>query len=154
MSKFTAFLFGGLVGAGLALAFAPQSGDKTRAMVQERANALAGEAKSFADNMPDALQDAYQNVVTQGTNIVNNATAKMKEVTGASSVPEDADELRAKIEAARQRIATQVMENAEQSKTIAGNAAAEVKNLADKADVAADAAADELKDKAAEEAAK
>lgn len=121
MSRIMSFLIGGLVGAGVALAFAPQSGEKTRALVTERANSLAGEAKDFANSMPDTLQGAYRQVVDQGTNIVNATAAKMKEVTGTAA-DNDADELREKIEAARQRIASQVMENAEQSKAVAAEA--------------------------------
>lgn len=146
MSKFTSFLLGGIIGAGVALFFAPQSGDKTRALVQERANALAGEAKGIADNVPGALTDAYQNVVAQGTELINNATAKVKEVTNSADAQENADELRQKIEAARQRIANQVMENAEQSKAVSAQAATEVSNLAGQAQDAVDTATEQAKD--------
>lgn len=129
MSKFTSFLLGGIMGAGIALLFAPQSGDKTRALVTERANALANEAKGFTANMPDNIQDAYRtavdqgtsfvnNAVEKGTNLVNEASARVKEATGQAADAADSDELRDKIEAARQRIASQVMENAEQSKAV------------------------------------
>lgn len=146
MSKFTSFLLGGIIGAGIAILFAPQSGDKTRALVQERANALAGEAKGIADNVPGALQDVYQSAVAQGTDLINTATAKVKDVTNSADAQESADELRQKIEAARQRIANQVMENAEQSKAVNAQAATEVSNLADKAEDAVDAATDQAKD--------
>ena len=42
MGRIKAFLLGGLIGAGAALILAPQAGEQTRAMVAEKAGALAG----------------------------------------------------------------------------------------------------------------
>lgn len=104
MSKVVPFLLGGVVGAGIALAFAPQTGEQTRALVTEKANAFAGEAKDFASGMPGSAQDLVKSAREQGAAMVNKG------------VETDSDELREKIEAARQRIAAQVMENAEKAK--------------------------------------
>lgn len=118
MSKFTSFLLGGLIGAGIALAFAPRTGEQTRALVTEKANAFAGEAKDFADGFPGSAQDAVKTAREQGTSFMSDATSKVKAVAGKAGEG-DADELREKIEAARQRIASQVMENAEKAKVAA-----------------------------------
>lgn len=149
MSKFTSFILGGLIGAGIALVFAPQSGEKTRALVTERANALAGEAKDFANNMPESIQGAYRSAVDQGTNFVNGAAAKVKEVTGAVA-DTDADELRDKIEAARKRIASQVMENAEQAKSATADVTAQAVDAVEAVGVKAEDAADEISKKASD----
>lgn len=140
MGKFKWFLIGGALGAGAALAFTPQTGEQTRALVAEKVNALAGEAKDFGAGLPDSAVDAFNTARDQGasllkdaqgktTNLVGDASAAVKNVATSSSDAE-ADELRAKIEAARQRIASQVMENAEKASETAGNISeAAVKNV-------------------------
>ena len=62
--------------------------------------------------------DPYiKTIQEKGSSVVSSATAKAKGAAGQPAPSTaDADELREKIEAARQRIAAQVMENAEQSK--------------------------------------
>ena len=119
------FLSGGLIGAGAALAFAPKTGEETRAFVAEKANAFAGEAKDFGAGLPGSATDAINAAREQGVSMLKDATGKTTglasdasaKVKGANDA--EADELRAKIEAARQRIAAQVMENAEQAKEAA-----------------------------------
>ena len=118
MGRISAFLIGGAVGAAAALAFAPYTGEKTRALVAEKANAIAGEAKDFSAGLPGSAQDAYQAAREKGEAFINDAQGKVKEVAGKAN-DTDPDELREKIEAARQRIAAQVMENAEKAKEAA-----------------------------------
>ena len=131
MSRIVPFLLGGVIGAGFALAFAPYSGEKNRALVAEKANALADEAKDFGAGFPGSAQDILETARERATallgdaqsksgGLVNDATSKVKQATGKAS-DADAEELRAKIEAARQRIAAQVMENAEKAKEAAGD---------------------------------
>ncbi len=121
MSKITPFVIGGLLGAGIATLYAPKAGEQTRALIAEKANALWGEAKDFSSGVPGAAQDAYKSVLDMGADLVKDAPAKIqgltKGATGAAPA-QDSDELREKIEAARKRIAAQVMENAEQSKAV------------------------------------
>ncbi len=45
------FIFGGLVGAVLALLFAPQSGEETRAQIKEAGIELQDRAMEFSDEM-------------------------------------------------------------------------------------------------------
>ena len=140
MSRIGSFITGAAVGAVIALLYAPQTGEKTRALVAEKANAVAGEAKDFGAGFPQSAQDALKAVQEMGASFAKDATAKgqgfaadaqarVKEVAGQPAEV-DSDDLREKIEAARQRIAAQVMENAEQSKALdvdaANEAAAEV----------------------------
>lgn len=122
MGRFTAFVLGGAIGAAAALAFAPYTGEKTRALVAEKANALAGEAKDFGAGFPESAQEAYKAARDKGGSFVKDAQSKVKDVAGQAN-DTDPDELRAKIEAARQRIAAQVMENAEKAQEAAGEVA-------------------------------
>ena len=129
MGRISSFVLGGAIGAAVALAFAPKTGDETRALVVEKANALAGEAKDFGAGFPGTAQDAYKSALERGesllkgaqdktSDLVSGAQAKVQDVASGAD-QENQDELREKIEAARQRIAAQVMENAEQAKEAA-----------------------------------
>ena len=121
MSKITPFVIGAMLGAGIATLYAPKAGEQTRALIAEKANALWGEAKDFSAGVPGAAQDAYKSVREKGVDLVKDAPSKIQDFTkGATGAApaQDSDELREKIEAARQRIAAPVKENAEQSKAV------------------------------------
>ena len=117
MSKIGLFITGAAIGAIAALLYAPQAGEKTRALVAEKANAVASEAKDFGAGFPGTAQDALKAFTEKGQGFVADAQSRVKEVAGQPAEV-DSDDLREKIEAARQRIAAQVMENAEQSKAV------------------------------------
>jgi len=155
MGKVIPFITGAAIGALAALAFAPQTGEKTRALVAERANAFAGEARDFGAGMPGTAQEAFGAMREKGADLLKDAPAKAQEfangatarVMGATgqAPAESNDELREKIEAARRRIAAQVMENAEQSKAVdvAAEAAEDVKaEVAEAAEAEAEAEAE------------
>ena len=89
MGRISSFVTGAALGVIAALLLAPQTGEQTRALVAEKANAVTGEAKDFG----------------------------AAPAAPAASVADD--ELREKIEAARQRIAAQVAANAEATKAAA-----------------------------------
>jgi len=55
-------LVGGLVGAGLALLFAPQSGAETRRIIRRRAKRVAADAQDRYDDVKDRLHDARRRV--------------------------------------------------------------------------------------------
>jgi len=61
MRKFFGFVFGGLVGAaigaGVALLFAPESGEELRGQIRDRADNLVGEVKVAANTRRAQLQD-------------------------------------------------------------------------------------------------
>lgn len=143
MGKIGSFITGAALGAAAALLLAPRTGEQTRAFVSEKAGAFAGEAKDFGAGFPGSAQDLLNNLRNQGASIakdaqgrtstlVADATSRIKGDAGAA----DADELREKIEAARRRIAAQVMENAEASKAvdIAGEAEEAVAEVAEEAE--------------------
>ena len=125
-NKLGIFLAGGLTGAAIALLCAPRSGRESRAMVSAKLNEAWGEAQDLGAQGAAGVQQAYQSAVTRGQDVVQNVASKGQEVYGAASsrvqevvgsAPAGVhnDELREKIEAARQRIAAQVAENAERS---------------------------------------
>ena len=121
MGRIMSFLTGAAIGLAAGLLIAPRTGEQSRAYVTEKANAVVGEAKDFAAGLPGSATNAFKAVVGKGTSAVKDAPAKAKDIAGGAaskSAPADSDELREKIEAARKRIAAQVMENAEQAKTV------------------------------------
>ncbi|NPD31944.1 YtxH domain-containing protein [Berryella wangjianweii] len=142
MGKISTLLIGGAIGAAAALLYAPRKGEETRALVSEKVNAVWGEAKDWTAGAPAQAQSAYQSAQVRGEAVLRDVTAKGQELASAAkaqasefaqvasekghevaSFVQDAvtaspaadDELRAKIEAARQRIAAQVVKNAEES---------------------------------------
>lgn len=52
------FLIGGLLGAGLALLFAPQSGSDTRRLIKRRARRIAAGAQDKYEDVKDRIRDA------------------------------------------------------------------------------------------------
>lgn len=121
-----AFIIGGLLGAGAALLYAPRAGAETRALVSDKVSTAWGEAQEFGTQAGAKGQQVYQEATARGQEIYHEVAAKGQEIySGASARAQEAaenikpvfaeknDELRDKIEAARQRIASQVAQNAE-----------------------------------------
>lgn len=120
-----AFIVGGLIGAGIALLYAPRPGVETRAMVSDKVNETWGEAQEFGAQASANVQQFYQDATVKGQEVIGNVSAKGQEIYGTASgrvqevagnvkpvFTEKNDELRDKIEAARARIASQVAKNA------------------------------------------
>ena len=131
-NKLGAFVVGGLVGAAVALLYAPRTGVETRALVTEKMNTAWGGAQDFGAQAQVNAQQAYQtavergqvvaqdvaargqsvaqNVAARGQEIYGQAQARVQEAAGAVRpvITDKNDQLREKIEAARQRIAAQV----------------------------------------------
>jgi len=114
MNKATVFLMGGLVGAVAGLLYAPRSGAETRVLVSERMNSMYTEAVE-SGYVPAAAQTVCTNASVVGQDLYDKASAYAKEAaeSAAPVFADRSDELREKIEAARQRIAAQVIQNAE-----------------------------------------
>ena len=55
-----AFLVGGIVGAGVALLTAPQSGKETREKISEMAGEAKDKIRAVADDAKDRIQDTYR----------------------------------------------------------------------------------------------
>ena len=51
-------ILGALIGAGVALLFAPQSGGETRRIIRKRARHLAADASDRFDDVKDRIRDA------------------------------------------------------------------------------------------------
>ena len=113
MGRISSFVTGAALGVIAALLLAPQTGEQTRALVAEKANAVTGEAKDFGAGFPASAQDAIKSAQEKAASLTKGAAP----AAPAASVADD--ELREKIEAARQRIAAQVAANAEATKAAA-----------------------------------
>lgn len=121
-----AFIAGGIIGAGIALLYAPRPGAETRAIVSDKVGETWGQAQDLGAQASANVQQFYHDAAAKGQEVVENVAAKGQKVyEGASTRVQEAasnvkpvfseknDELRDKIEAARARIASQVAKNAE-----------------------------------------
>lgn len=57
ISTASAFLIGGLIGAGVALLMAPKSGEETRTLIRDKSLELKDRATGAVDNAGQALTD-------------------------------------------------------------------------------------------------
>ena len=114
MGRISSFVTGAALGVIAALLLAPQTGEQTRALVAEKANAVTGEAKDFGAGFPASAQDAIKSAQEKAASLTKGAAAPAAPAASAAD-----DELREKIEAARKRIAAQVAANAEATKAAA-----------------------------------
>ena len=89
-------VLGGAVGVCAGLLIAPRSGAETRAIITDRVDEVWGQGQEF-------YETKLRGVGQKAAQIIPNATAK-------------GDELREKIDMARERIAAQVAKNAEQAR--------------------------------------
>jgi gas vesicle protein len=55
-----AFLLGALLGAGVALLFAPQSGEETRRVIRERGRRLRHRLEAAADDLQERAEEGYE----------------------------------------------------------------------------------------------
>lgn len=155
MGKFGAFVLGGIVGATAALLAAPRPGDETRAIVSDWCNNTFSDAGNIAAGVQDHARQAVDTAAAAGQQAYNTAASRVQEVSKnvAGISPDSADDLRDKIEEARQRISAQVVQNAdgarqaindkipavtEALKDNAERVQSELKNLADQVDAKID----------------
>lgn len=121
MGRFATFIIGGVVGAVAGLLLAPAKGSDTRKQVVEavqdnvpQANQLQMQLDGIIDNAAKASTTVINTAIDKGTEVKRSVTARAQQVAPAAEQVADAnDELRAKIDAARERIAMQVAKNAE-----------------------------------------
>ena len=106
---------GGIVGAAAALLAAPRPGDETRAIVTDWCNNTFSDANGATSGLQNRARQAAESAAAAGRQAYTAATARVQEV--GKNVPgmntDEGDDLRAKIEEARQRIASQVVQNAD-----------------------------------------
>ena len=67
-------LLGGLIGAGTALLFAPQSGERTRAEIQNKTIELR-------DRTTDTVKDAVSQVKSKTSQVTSDVLGKARELT-------------------------------------------------------------------------
>lgn len=121
MGRFATFIIGGVVGAVAGLLLAPAKGSDTRKQVVEavqdnvpQANQLQMQLDGIIDNAAKASTTVINTAIDKGAEVKRSVTARAQQVAPAAEQVADAnDELRAKIDAARERIAMQVAKNAE-----------------------------------------
>lgn len=121
MGRFATFIIGGVVGTVAGLLLAPAKGSDTRKQVVEavqdnvpQANQLQMQLDGIIDNAAKASTTVINTAIDKGTEVKRSVTARAQQVAPAAEQVADAnDELRAKIDAARERIAMQVAKNAE-----------------------------------------
>lgn len=140
MGRITSFVMGSLVGACAALALAPRTGAEARAAVAGKAVEIKDNMMSMAGQSP---QQVYQDVKAGATAFAADAAAKGQEAAGkvqdAVNGNAGADELRAKIEAARARITEQMVANMDESREAVDAEEAEVVVEAEEAEQAEEA---------------
>lgn len=82
-----AFVLGAAVGAGLALLFAPRSGEETRRDLQRRARRVGGQAQELVAEVTEAvgdkIQSARQSVEDRIDATVNAVDIKRRQVSSA-----------------------------------------------------------------------
>ena len=131
------FIIGGAVGAIAALLAAPRAGAETRTLVADKANEAWGSAQGY--DAQGRGQQAYQSAADVAAAAYTRATSAAQDVlhggaaAGTYVPPEQNDELRVKIEAARARIAAQVAKNAEAVKEAAAQIEVEAEAVAEDA---------------------
>ena len=79
-NKLGMFLAGGLLGAGLALLYAPRSGQETRALVSEKVGAAWGETQEFGAQAAEQVKQAAAQAQAKGQEFAQAAQAKGQEV--------------------------------------------------------------------------
>lgn len=133
MGKFATFLIGGAVGAVAGLLLSPRSGAENRALLSEVANEKCGniefscppqiqeKAGQFVEAAASTSTKVINTVVDNGADARKAVAQRAQKFAPASvqAFDNNGDELRQKIDAARERIATQVAKNAEAARDAA-----------------------------------
>lgn len=78
-SGFTIFVVGALIGAGIALLYAPQSGKETRKLLAKKAKLLREKAQDTVENAQGFIKDRKKDLaaaIHSGKEIVDHAKHK------------------------------------------------------------------------------
>ena len=84
-SLFSGFLIGGLIGAGVALLSAPQSGAETRALLGDRANQWRDRAMVAASDTRDRAGKAISTARDQANDVISRTKDRASNVVHKSS---------------------------------------------------------------------
>ena len=125
MGRFLTLVVGGLIGAGIMAATAPQTGKETRDQIKGavndvketavKANEQGGPA-AVATELVNMGKNVASDAMSAGQEVAAEATAKVQDVAAEATGSTDADELKRKIDEARARIVERVAENAANAK--------------------------------------
>ncbi len=114
-----AFLLGALVGAGIALLFAPATGEDTQKRIREQAKRLKGltgeRARGLRDDLGSRMGPA-RGVVEQGRQVAADARAELEDKLERSKAV-----YRAGIDAAREESVRQLQDNGGQGPSADGS---------------------------------
>ena len=66
-------LVGGLIGAGIALLMAPQSGDQVRSMIRDRSNELKDRAMNTVDDTRSRAESAVRSAKSRAEDLVHRS---------------------------------------------------------------------------------
>ena len=121
MGKFATFFIGGIIGVAAGMLLSPRTGAENRAMIAETINEgkieipphVQEKAGQIADTAASTSQKVINTVIDNSSDAYKAVTARVQQAIPANQVDISGDELRQKIDAARERIATQVAKNAE-----------------------------------------
>jgi gas vesicle protein len=99
ISFFAGFLFGGIVGAGVALLLAPQSGIETREQLQSKGIELKGRAEEYAS----VAQERAADVEARSRVVLTEQKARLGQAVaeGKAAAAKTKKELEAKLSAAK-----------------------------------------------------
>ena len=70
---FFSFLTGTVIGAGLALLFAPQSGEKTREQIKDFSGKLGNEVKDFSEKLSGEVRDGVEKFSGRARTFIDGA---------------------------------------------------------------------------------
>ena len=133
-NKLGMLIIGGIIGAAASFFTSPRSGFENRNLAKDAVNAILGgsavgsnqvvaQATQAAESAAAAGQEILKNAAEKGQEFYATASVKVREVAqngipGVAAQNAENDELRQKIEAARARIAAQVVKNAEEAQLV------------------------------------
>jgi gas vesicle protein len=109
---FTGFLIGGVVGAAVALLFAPQSGEETREMIRERGLELEGRAGDYtstarrrAEELAMDARERAEDARQRGRVVLNEQRSRLEGAIeeGKEAASKKRDELMQKLEAEKSK---------------------------------------------------
>lgn len=105
--SFVSFVAGGMIGAGIALLYAPQSGERTRLEVRERAERTIIKAQKLEDDIKETIGQLIEDIRLKVNQLMEEgrclAEGKRKEIlaaieTGKRALEEERKNLNTRLE--------------------------------------------------------
>ncbi|MCK5095579.1 MAG: YtxH domain-containing protein [Spirochaetes bacterium] len=107
-TSFASFIAGSLIGAGVALLYAPQSGERTRQEMREKAERTIIKAQKLEDGIKDTLAQLIEDIRSKVSQLVEEgkylAEDKKQEILAAIEAGKQAlEEERKKLESNKEK---------------------------------------------------